>query len=86
MVQTVEDIVEAVEKVADKVEDMAEDVADHLPAGKLKEAVTVIEKVADIIGKDAHIADEVIDKVSPNTPSFFILSLIILRNTILAAH
>lgn len=60
-----------VEEVADKVEQVAEEVAEHLPDGKLKDAVTMVEHLAETAGKDAHLAGDIIDKVSLN-PTFFL--------------
>lgn len=62
-VQTFENIVEAVEDVAEKVEKLAEDIVDDLPEGKLKNAVSCVEKAAEEIAKDAHLVDNMIDKV-----------------------
>jgi uncharacterized protein Yka (UPF0111/DUF47 family) len=60
----VEAIAEAVEKVAEQVDKVAEEVADDLPAGgKLKEAVTLIENLAEQTAKTAHLVDETIEKV-----------------------
>ncbi|KAG6624519.1 uncharacterized protein LOC122298645 [Carya illinoinensis] len=64
VVQIAEDVTETIERVAEKVEDVAEEVADHLPAGgKLKDAAMFIENLARETAKDAHLVDEVIDKV-----------------------
>ncbi|KAI9200851.1 hypothetical protein LWI28_014084 [Acer negundo] len=65
--QTAEHVAEIVEDVAEKVEKVAEEVADHLPqGGRLKDAVTLIENVAKETAKDAHLADQFIEKVSLN--------------------
>ena len=55
---------DAVEKVAEQVEKVAEDIAEGLPAGKLKNAVTFIENVADQIDDTAEVVGDAIDKVS----------------------
>lgn len=65
--ETVEDVAEFVEMVAEGVEKVAEDVSDNLPAGKLKDAIDRIEEVAETAAKDAHLVDDFIDKVIPNT-------------------
>lgn len=47
---------------------VAEEVADHLPAGgKLQQAATLIEHLAEETAKSAHLVDEAIEKVLPNT-------------------
>ncbi|KAK1555380.1 hypothetical protein Q3G72_025586 [Acer saccharum] len=62
--ETAEHVAEIVEDVAEKVEKVAEEVADHLPqGGRLKDAVTLIENVAKETAKDAHLADQFIEKV-----------------------
>ncbi|KAE8099958.1 hypothetical protein FH972_017900 [Carpinus fangiana] len=59
----VEAVAEAIEKVADQVDKAAEDIADDLPAGgKLKEAVTFIEHLAEQAAKDAQLVDDTIEK------------------------
>ncbi|KAF8023376.1 hypothetical protein BT93_F0779 [Corymbia citriodora subsp. variegata] len=63
VVETAEHVTEIVEEVAEKVEQVAEEVVEHLPDGKLKNAVTWVEHVADTTGKDAHLAGDIIDKV-----------------------
>lgn len=56
---------------------VAEDIADDLPAGgKLKEAVTFIENIAERTAKDAQLVDDTIEKVLPSI--LIILYLIIL--------
>jgi hypothetical protein len=54
--------------VAEQVDKVAEDIADDLPAGgKLKEAVTFIENLAERAAKDAQLVDDTIEKVLPKT-------------------
>ncbi|XP_048437350.1 uncharacterized protein LOC103940295 isoform X2 [Pyrus x bretschneideri] len=60
---TVEDVAEVVEKVAGQVEKVADDIADHLPEGRLQEAARIVESVAREAGKDAALADDLIEKV-----------------------
>ncbi|XP_068313200.1 uncharacterized protein [Pyrus communis] len=60
---TVEDVAETVEKVAGQVEKVADDIADHLPEGRLQEAARIVESVAREAGKDAALADDLIEKV-----------------------
>ncbi|KZV23166.1 hypothetical protein F511_05005 [Dorcoceras hygrometricum] len=63
-VETIDEIVELVEKVAEGVEKVAEDISDQLPeGGKLRNAVDFVENVADTVGKDAHLVDDLIHKV-----------------------
>uniref|UniRef100_A0A6N2MLG0 Pterin-binding domain-containing protein n=1 Tax=Salix viminalis TaxID=40686 RepID=A0A6N2MLG0_SALVM len=61
--KTTETVAETVEKVADKLDKVAEDLADILPEGKLKQAVRVIEDIAEEAEKDAHLVDEAIEKL-----------------------
>lgn len=64
VVKTVETVVEVVEEVAEGVANVADEVADHLPeGGKFKSAVELVENVAKETAKNAHIADQLIDKV-----------------------
>ncbi|KAK6938115.1 hypothetical protein RJ641_031623 [Dillenia turbinata] len=63
VVETAEHITDAVEKAAEKVDEVAEEVAEHLPEGRLKNAISRVEKVAEVTAKEAHMAGEVIDKV-----------------------
>ncbi|KAK9269988.1 hypothetical protein L1049_025561 [Liquidambar formosana] len=64
VVETAEHIAEVVEKVAEEVEKVADEVGDHLPdGGKLKGAFNFVENLAKETAKDAHEADEVIDKL-----------------------
>ncbi|XP_059455356.1 uncharacterized protein LOC132185615 [Corylus avellana] len=61
---TVEAVAEVIEKVAEQVDKVAEEVADHLPAGgKLQQAATLIEHLAEETAKSAHLVDEAIEKV-----------------------
>lgn len=53
-------MVEMVERVAEKVEEAADDVGDSLPDGKLKAIVELVENIA----KDAHLTDQLIEKVT----------------------
>uniref|UniRef100_A0A5B7BEC9 Uncharacterized protein n=1 Tax=Davidia involucrata TaxID=16924 RepID=A0A5B7BEC9_DAVIN len=63
-VETAELVTEAIEKVAEEVERVAEEIADDLPeGGKLKNAVVFVEQLAKETAKNAHFADEIIDKV-----------------------
>ena len=72
MVETAEEVAEVVEKVAEEVDKVAEEISEHLPeGGKLSVAVKIIEKAAEKTAKDAELVEDVIDKVIPNTLSFF---------------
>ncbi|XP_028072050.1 uncharacterized protein LOC114274341 isoform X1 [Camellia sinensis] len=63
-VERVEHVTEVIEKVAEEVEKVAEDVGDELPeGGKLRGAFERVENVAKKAAKDAHFAEEMIDKV-----------------------
>lgn len=59
-----EEVTEVVEKVAEEAEKVAEDVAEHLPeGGKLKAAATLVENIAKETAKDAHLVEDIIEKV-----------------------
>ncbi|CAN6679748.1 unnamed protein product [Malus baccata var. baccata] len=63
VVNNVEAVVEVVEKVAEKVEEVADEIGDHLPAdGKFRAASEVVESIAREVAKDAHLADQLIEK------------------------
>lgn len=65
MVQTVEMVVETVEKVAEGVAHVADEVANQLPdGGKLQNIVCHVANMAEETAKDAHLVDQLIDKVS----------------------
>ncbi|XP_030542704.1 uncharacterized protein LOC115749850 isoform X2 [Rhodamnia argentea] len=63
VVEKADHVTEFVEEMAEKVEHVAEEVAEHLPDGKLKDAVTLVEHLAETADKDAHLAGDIIDKV-----------------------
>lgn len=64
VVESVENLAEIVEMVAEKVEEVADDIADKLPdGGKLKVAVRLVENVAKETAKDAHLVDQLMEKV-----------------------
>lgn len=68
MVEGAEEVASKVEEVAEEVEKVAEQVAEQLPAGgKLRDEVTFVENVAKLTAKDAHLAQQVFDKVSAFT-------------------
>ncbi|KAE8658974.1 Detected protein of unknown function [Hibiscus syriacus] len=66
-VETVIDRVEAltdiVEKVAEQVEEVADDIGNHLPEGRLKDALELVEDMAQNTADGARFAGEFIDKV-----------------------
>ncbi|KAE8714362.1 Detected protein of unknown function [Hibiscus syriacus] len=66
-VETVIDKVEAatdiVEKVAEQVEGVADDIGNHLPEGRLKDALEIVEDIAKNTADGARLAGEFIDKV-----------------------
>lgn len=64
IVDNVEAVVEVVEQVAEKVEEVADEIGDRLPDGKLKVAADLVESLAREAAKDAHLADQLIEKVS----------------------
>ncbi|XP_057974238.1 uncharacterized protein LOC131162099 [Malania oleifera] len=62
--EATEHVTEMVEKVAEEVEKVTEEVVDELPeGGKLKKAVAFVENVAKETAKDAHLAQDIIEKV-----------------------
>ncbi|KMT08598.1 hypothetical protein BVRB_6g138780 [Beta vulgaris subsp. vulgaris] len=64
VVQTVEMVVETVEKVAEGVAHVADEVANQLPdGGKLQNIVCHVANMAEETAKDAHLVDQLIDKV-----------------------
>lgn len=64
VVQNVENVAEIVETVAEKVEEVADDIADQLSqGGKLHDAVRLVESIAKKTAKDAHLVDDLIEKV-----------------------
>ncbi|OWM79987.1 hypothetical protein CDL15_Pgr006291 [Punica granatum] len=64
VVKVAENVTDVVEKVAEGVEKVAEDVAEMLPeGGKLRNAVELVEHVAEETAKDAHLVEGLIDKV-----------------------
>ncbi|VFQ86767.1 unnamed protein product [Cuscuta campestris] len=62
-ISEVEEVVHGVEKVAEVVDKAAEEIGGKLPAGKLKDAVGVVERAAEKADKDAEALGEIIDKV-----------------------
>ena len=52
-----------VEKVAEQVEKVADDIGNHLPKGRLKDALEFVEDMAEDTADGAHVAGEFIDKV-----------------------
>lgn len=67
VVDSVENVAEIVETVAEKVEEVADDIADQLPQdGKLHDAVRLVESIAKETAKDAHLVDDLIEKVLIN--------------------
>ncbi|XP_010681223.3 uncharacterized protein LOC104896204 [Beta vulgaris subsp. vulgaris] len=64
VVQTVEMVVETVEKVAEGVAHVADEVANQLPeGGKLQNIVCHVANMAEETAKDAHLVDQLIEKV-----------------------
>lgn len=72
VVETAEVATEVIEKVAEEVEKLAEEVANQFPeGGKVQNAATFVENIAKETIKDAHLAEDVIEKVIfPSTLSF----------------
>ncbi|XP_028797100.1 uncharacterized protein LOC114752525 isoform X2 [Neltuma alba] len=62
-IEELEQISDVVEEVADKVEEVAEAAAKHLPEGKLQDAAEFIDKLAEEIEKNAHLAGDLLEKV-----------------------
>ncbi|KAB1219985.1 hypothetical protein CJ030_MR3G020092 [Morella rubra] len=64
VVETAEVATEVIEKVAEEVEKLAEEVANQFPeGGKVQNAATFVENIAKETIKDAHLAEDVIEKV-----------------------
>ncbi|XWS14956.1 hypothetical protein CRYUN_Cryun35bG0052800 [Craigia yunnanensis] len=62
-VDTVEAATDIVEKVAEQVEKVVDDIGNHLPEGRLKDALEFVEDIAEDTADGARLAGEVIDKV-----------------------
>lgn len=76
----VEQAAEVVEKVATVVEKVSEEMANKLPDdNKIKEAALVIEHISQEAAKDAHIAEQIIHKVTNLFFYYFPRHTIILR-------
>lgn len=58
-----EAITDIVEKVADEVEKVADGIGNHLPEGKLKDALEFVEDIAEETSDGAHLVGQLIDKV-----------------------
>ncbi|XVE95243.1 hypothetical protein REPUB_Repub02eG0079400 [Reevesia pubescens] len=63
VIDTVEAVTDIVEKVADKAEKVVDDIGNHLPEGRLKDALEFVEDMAEDTADGARIAGEFIDKV-----------------------
>ncbi|GMI90984.1 hypothetical protein like AT2G14095 [Hibiscus trionum] len=63
VIDTVEAVTDIVEKVAEQVEKVADEVGNILPEGRLKDALEIVEDLADETGDGARIAGDFIDKV-----------------------
>lgn len=63
-IEEAEKVSDVIEEVAETVKKVAEEAVNHLPHGKLRDAVEVVEDVAEEIDKDAHIAGDALEKVS----------------------
>ncbi|XVF36647.1 hypothetical protein REPUB_Repub19eG0075100 [Reevesia pubescens] len=63
VIDRVEAVTDIVEKVAEQVEKVADDIGDHLPEGRLKDALDFVEDMAEDAADGARIAGEVIDKL-----------------------
>ncbi|XP_019190402.1 PREDICTED: uncharacterized protein LOC109184813 [Ipomoea nil] len=61
--EAVEKVAEVVENVAHDVDKAAEDFKVKLPDGRLKDIVESIEHLAEETAKDAHIVEDLMDKV-----------------------
>ncbi|PPS11623.1 hypothetical protein GOBAR_AA09047 [Gossypium barbadense] len=65
MLETAEQITDVVEDVAGKVEEIADQVGEQLPdGGKLRATLELVEDLAEGTAKNAHLAGDLIDKVS----------------------
>ncbi|XP_026390039.1 uncharacterized protein LOC113285348 isoform X1 [Papaver somniferum] len=63
VVGTIDTVAEVIEMVAEGVEKVADQVADQLPEGHLKGAIECVESIAHEAAKDAHLADQFLDKI-----------------------
>ncbi|XP_022766409.1 uncharacterized protein LOC111311297 isoform X2 [Durio zibethinus] len=63
VIDTAEAVTDIVEKVAEQVEKVADKVGDHLPEGRLKDALEFVEEMAEDTADGARVAGEFIDKV-----------------------
>ncbi|MBA0623767.1 hypothetical protein Godav_009209 [Gossypium davidsonii] len=65
MLEAAEQITDVVEDVAGKVEEIADQVGEQLPdGGKLRATLELVEDLAEETAKNAHLAGDLIDKVS----------------------
>ncbi|KAK8572394.1 hypothetical protein V6N12_028449 [Hibiscus sabdariffa] len=64
VIDEVEAVADIVEKVAEQVEEVADDIGNHLPEGRIKDALEMVENVAQNTADGARLAGEFIDKVS----------------------
>lgn len=63
VIDTVETVADIVEKVAEQVEKVADNIGDHLPEGRLKDALEFVEDIAEDTADGARLTGEFIDKV-----------------------
>ncbi|XP_039023327.1 uncharacterized protein LOC120155946 isoform X2 [Hibiscus syriacus] len=63
VIDRVEAVTDIVEKVAEQVEKVADDMGNHLPEGRLKDALELVEDMAQNTAECARFAGEFIDKV-----------------------
>ncbi|KAK8308998.1 hypothetical protein V6Z11_D02G099500 [Gossypium hirsutum] len=63
IIDKAEEVTDIVEKVAGQVEEVADDIGNHLPEGRLKNALQFLEDMAQNTADGARLAGDLIDKV-----------------------
>ncbi|MBA0555851.1 hypothetical protein Golob_026002 [Gossypium lobatum] len=63
IIDKAEEVTDIVEKVAGQVEEVADDIGNHLPEGRLKNALQFVEDMAQNTADGARLAGDLIDKV-----------------------
>ncbi|KAK8484563.1 hypothetical protein V6N11_028880 [Hibiscus sabdariffa] len=58
------------EKVAEQMEKVADDIGNHLPDGRLKDALQIVEDMAQNTAEGAHVTGELISKVEEQVESW----------------
>ncbi|KAB2093243.1 hypothetical protein ES319_A02G083400v1 [Gossypium barbadense] len=63
IIDKAEEVTDIVEKVAGQVEEVADDIGNHMPEGRLKNALQFVEDMAQNTADGARLAGDLIDKV-----------------------